>query len=525
MRDFSKGGRSAVYADNGMVATSHPLSSSAALQVLQSGGNAVDAAIAAVALQGVVEPHMTGIGGDCFAIIAEPDGSTHCIDGAGRSAATANLDDYLEKGWSKIPPHSAHAVTVPGAVRAWEALHARFGSKDWSELFAPSIACARNGWRVAPRIAADWADAESDLIANGATSLLKDGRAYRIGEQFTSENLAKTYEKIASLGSKGFYDGEVAADIVATLQSLGGVMTEQDLEANEASWVEPIRTTYAGHEVLELPPSGQGMTALTLLNLFEKLGNGQLEPGTIDRWHQDLEAGRLAYSVRDAYLADPAHMSEPVAHLISKPYAAELARSFDADQRNPAITLPESKGSDTVYLTVIDRDRRCVSLINSIFGDFGSQIVARKSGVLLQNRGSGFRVEAGHPNAIGPSKKPLHTIIPAMVLKDGKPAISFGVMGGQYQPMGQAHVLSLVLDHGFDPQEAIDFPRAFWDDEGRTVLEKSIGEDVFKGLQSRGHRPTWRAQAMGGAQMIRIADNGCLIGGSDSRKDGLAIGY
>lgn len=525
MRDFSKGGRSAVYAENGMVATSHPLSSAAALQVLQNGGNAVDAAIAAVALQGVVEPQMTGIGGDCFAIVTEPDGSTHCIDGAGRSAAGAKLDDYLEQGWTKIPPHSAHAVTVPGAVRAWEALHTRFGSKDWADLLAPSIACARQGWRVAPRVAADWADAEADLIANGADTLLNNGKAYRTGERYASEPLAKTYEAIAASGSKAFYEGEIAADIAATLQALGGAMTEDDLATNEASWVEPIRTSYGGHDVLELPPSGQGMTALTLLNLFEELGNRELEPGTVERWHQDLEAGRLAYSVRDAYLADPAHMSEPVEHLVSKAFAAELAKNFDANKRSENITLPKAKGSDTVYLTVVDRDRRCVSLINSIFGDFGSQIVTGKSGILLQNRGSGFRVEAGHPNAIGPGKKPLHTIIPAMALKDGKPAVSFGVMGGQYQPMGQAHVLSLMLDHGLDPQEAIDHPRAFWDDDGATVLEKSISQEVFDGLKQKGHRPVWRPQAMGGAQIIRIADDGCLVGGSDSRKDGLTIGY
>ncbi|MEM1364139.1 MAG: gamma-glutamyltransferase [Pseudomonadota bacterium] len=525
MRDFAAGGRSAVYADNAMVATSHPLASAAALNVLRKGGNAVDAAIAAVALQGVVEPQMTGIGGDCFAIIAEADGSIHCIDGAGRSPADTDLGRLLDQGHSRVAPHSADAVTVPGAVHAWEAMHTKFGRSDWAELLSPSVDSARHGWIVAPRVAADWADAETDLIANGASALLKDGRAYRTGERFASEALAKTYEAIARNGSKAFYEGEIAADIVATLQARGGVMTEADLAADEASWVTPIRTTYGGHELLELPPSGQGMIALTLVNLFEALGNRNFAPGTVDRWHLDLEAARLAYSMRDAYLADPAHMTEPVEHLISKAYASELAESFNPDHRNPDIVLPQAKGSDTVYLTVVDRDRRCVSLINSIFGDFGSQIVTEKTGIVLQNRGAGFNLREGHANAMGPNKKPLHTIIPAMVLKDGKPAISFGVMGGQYQCMGHAHVLSLMLDHGLDPQQAIDHPRAFWDDAGNITLETSIDQKIFDGLAAKGHKPIWRPQAMGGSQIIRMSDEGHLVGGSDSRKDGLAIGY
>ncbi|MEO0635482.1 MAG: gamma-glutamyltransferase [Pseudomonadota bacterium] len=525
MRNFSAGGRSAIHADNGMVATSHPLSSAAALNVLMNGGNAVDAAIAAVAVQGVVEPQMTGIGGDCFAMISEPDGSVHCIDGAGRSPAASDIHRLIDEGHTKVEPFSAHAVTVPGAVRAWEAMHQKFGSKDWAELLAPAIQHARDGWAVAPRVAADWADAEADLKANGADALLKNGKAYGVSERVTSPELADTLQAIADKGAVAFYEGAIATDIAATIQKRGGVMTEEDLAGNQPSWVEPIRTAYGGHEILELPPSGQGMTALTLLNLFEELGNRDYEPGSVDRWHRDLEAGRIAYAVRDAYLADPAHMSEPVERLISKAYAAELATEFDPERRNSSITLPQSRGSDTVYLTVVDRDRRCVSLINSIFGDFGSQIVTENTGIVLQNRGAGLRLDPDHPNAFGPNKKPLHTIIPAMALKDGKPAISFGVMGGQYQPMGHAHVLSLMLDHGLDPQEAIDHPRAYWDDDGNTVLEKSIAQEVFDGLTAKGHTPIWRPQAMGGSQIIRLSDDGHLIGGSDSRKDGLAIGY
>ncbi|MEN0087930.1 MAG: gamma-glutamyltransferase [Pseudomonadota bacterium] len=525
MRDFSAGGRSAVYADNAMVATSHPLSSAAAMDVLRNGGNAVDAAIAAVAVQGVVEPQMTGIGGDCFAIIAEPDGSLHCMDGSGRSPAGSDIQRLIDEGHTQVEPHGHHAVTVPGAVRAWEAMHQKFGQHDWSDVLQPAVEYARNGWIVAPRVAADWADAEADLIANGATALLNGGRAYRTGERVTNEALAKTLDTIATKGASAFYEGEIAEDIVTTLQARGSAMTQDDLAANEADWVTPIRTTYADHEIVELPPSGQGMTALTLLNLYEELGNREYEPGSVERWHRDLEAGRLAYSVRDAYLADPAHMSEPVEHLISEAYAKELAQGFDPARRNPSISLPQSKGSDTVYLTVVDKDRRCVSLINSIFGDFGSQIVTEKTGIVLQNRGAGFSLDPNHANALGPNKKPLHTIIPAMVLKDEKPAISFGVMGGQYQPMGHAHVLSLMLDHGLDPQQAIDHPRAFWDEEGQTVLEKSISQGVFDGLAAKGHRPVWRPHAMGGSQIIRLSPEGHLVGGSDGRKDGMAIGY
>ncbi len=525
-RDFSVPGRSPVIASECAAATSHPLATASALSVLRDGGNAVDAAIAACVTQCVVEPHMTGIGGDCFAIVGEPDGTLHGLNGSGRSAAGANLDWYLDQGFTKIEEPSGHAVTVPGSVKAWETLHQRFGSMDFTRLFADAIRYAEDGYPVGNRVAADWAEQVTKLQGNAAASaaFLKDGKPPAAGDRYAFPQLGKTLRAIAAEGSSAFYTGEVAADIAAAVQAQGGFLNEDDLARVTADWVDLISGDYSEHHLHEIPPNGQGLAAILLVKLLQRLGVSKSVSG-LERAHLEAECGRIAYAARDAYISDPDHMQVSVEALLSDDHVERLAALFDKNKRNDAIALPDPTGSDTVYLTVVDRDGMAVSFINSLFGGFGSGIVTPKTGIVLQNRGCGFNLISGHGNAIGPSKRPFHTIIPAMVTKGGRITHSFGVMGGQYQAMGQAHVLSNMLDYGMDPQQALDDPRIFWDDDGALALETHIAAEVETGLQSKGHT-TRRGAVHGGGQIIQIDhERGCLIAGSDPRKDGHAAGY
>ncbi|TPW30739.1 gamma-glutamyltransferase [Pararhizobium mangrovi] len=528
MRRFDLPGRSPVIAENGAAATSHPLASATALAVLREGGNAVDAALAASATLAVVEPQMTGIGGDCFAIVAQPDGTVHGLNGSGRSARAIEEGWFADNGFDTIPHHSPHAVTVPGAVKAWETLHQRFGKLDFVRLFADAIGYAENGFAVAPRVADDWQDEVETLKrdAGARRHLLVNDAAPKAGDRMRFPALAGTLSTIAAKGAAGFYEGAVAREIAETVQEKGGFLAKDDLAAVTADWVEPIGVDYAGYRVLELPPSGQGMVALILFNLLDRLGTRRMAPDSLERYHHEVEAARLAYSVRDAMLADPDHMTVSVERLISRDYAEELAAQIDPERRNPEIRVPEIPNADTTYLTVVDGNGMAVSFINSVFAAFGSQIVTPESGVVLQNRGACFRVETGHPNAIASGKRPLHTIIPAMVMKDGLPAVSFGVMGGAYQPMGHGHVLSNLLDHGMDPQEALDHPRVFWNGEGTLGLEAGVSAGVAQGLRAMGHGVAEAASPWGGGQMIAIdRERGFFTAGSDPRKDGQAVGY
>ena len=528
MRRFDLPGRSPVMAANGMAATSHPLASATALAVLREGGNAVDAAVAAVLTLAVVEPHMTGLGGDCFAIVADPDGAVHGLNGSGRAAVKAELGWYLDNGFREMPKHSAHAITVPGAVKAWETLHGRFGSLPFGRLFADAIGYAEEGFAVAPRVASDWAEEVATLCRDDGARrhFLPRGEAPAAGERISLPALGATLRSVARGGAKAFYEGPIAAEIADTVRGQGGFLSEEDLASVSADWVTPLGADYSGHRVLELPPSGSGMVALILFHLLDILETRKMPPDGTRRYHHEIEAARLAYAVRDAMLADPEHMTVSPEELAGRAFAEKLAGQIDASRRNATIRLPQLPQSDTVYLTVADRDGRVVSLINSIYGSFGSQIATPRSGVLLQNRGACFRVEEGHPNAIGPGKRPLHTIIPAMALRDGLPAVSFGVMGGAYQPMGHAHVFSNLVDHGMDPQEAIDHGRIFWDGDGVLELEAGIGRDVAEGLAAMGHAVRPADGPWGGGQMIVIdRERGCYIAGSDPRKDGQAAGF
>ncbi len=527
-RRFDRPGRSPVIAENGMAATSHPLATATALAVLKEGGNAVDAAIAASATLVVVEPHMTGIGGDCFAIVAEPDGSIHGLNGSGRAPGTAEAERYRALGHRVMPEFGPLSVTVPGAIKAWETLLGRFGTFGFDRLFADAIRYAEEGFAVHARVASDWERVAPRLAADagGRKHFLAAGEAPRHGSRFRAPGLAATLRAIAGGGAKAFYEGGIAAEMAATVRDHGGFLSEDDLAAVTADWVAPIAVNYRGHDVHEIPPNGQGITALILLNLLDRLGASGLAPDSGERWHLEIEAGRLAFSVRDHLVADPATMTSTPQQLLSKAFTERLAEGFDPARRNADVRLPDLPRADTIYLTVVDRERRAVSFINSVYDSFGSGVVTPNSAIALQNRGACFSLVEGHPNELGPRKRPMHTIIPAMTTRDGEAAIAFGVMGGDYQPMGHAHVLSNMLDHGMDPQAAIDHPRLFWGEDGVLEAESGIDAGVRAALAARGHAVRDAERPHGGGQAIVIdRQSGFLIAGSDPRKDGLALGW
>lgn len=529
MRNFELPNRSVATSIGGMAATSNPASTLAAVTVLESGGNAMDAAIAAVAVQCVVEPGSTGIGGDCFCLFA-PKGTDRVIafNGSGRAPASATLGWYKENGYSKIPAGTPHAVTVPGAVDAWCQLATDHGTMPLARLFGPAIDLARNGFSVAPRSASDWQSQVALLSSQNPTAeiFLRNGKAPRAGEIWYQRELADTLEAIAKGGPKAFYEGDIAADMVAQLRALGGLHTLEDFKNTRGTYVDPIRTAFRGYEVVECPPAGQGIIALMILNIMAGLPVPN-DPLSADRLHAEIEATRLAYSIRDAVLADPERSSVPVEWLLSEELAAELRSKIDLSRRLedlPQYMPPAHK--DTVYVTVVDKDRNAVSFINSLFALFGSGITAPKSGVLFQNRGEGFNLIEGHPNCIAPRKRPLHTIIPGMLTKDGRVVMSFGVMGGHYQAMGHASLLTKILDYGLDLQTAIEMPRLFPIPGTNNVeAESTLPSDVISELRRRGFNFVRPVRPIGGAQAIWVSwSEGTLIGGSDPRKDGCALG-
>ncbi|WP_424812740.1 gamma-glutamyltransferase family protein [Roseococcus sp. YIM B11640] len=531
-RDFHAPGRSPTVSMHGMAATSMPAATLAALDVMKAGGNALDAAIAAVAVLCVIEPQSTGIGGDCFCLYTPAgSGKVYAMNGSGRAAAASTPEKLRSLGVNQLVDTSAHVVTIPGAVSAWEALNAAHGRKGLDALLQPAIKFAEEGFAVAPRVAADWADARSKLAANEAAArhYLKDGQAPRVGDIMRFPALGATLRKIAAQGARGFYEGEVAADIVASLRALGGVHTEEDF-ANAlrgAEFVEPIKRAWKDMEIYECPPNGSGIVTLMILGMLETF-TPPGEPISAERFHRHIEAARLAYRDRDAFIADPAHVDVPTETLLSDAYLHDMARNIQDGHAMAVPPPPDTllpKHRDTVYLCVVDSEGNACSFINSLFKSYGSGILAEKSGVMLQNRGFGFRLQEGHPNCIAPGKRPMHTIIPAMAMKDGKAVMPFGVMGGHFQPMGQSLLLSNMFDYGMDPQAALDAPRLFPED-GKVQVESGIPEEVVSKLNALGHSCVPIAKPHGGGQAIYIDhDRGVLVGGSDPRKDGCALGY
>lgn len=528
-RNFEQPGRSTVMSCKAMAATSHPLSTQTALKILRQGGNAMDAAIAACAVQCVVEPQSTGIGGDCFVLYA-PEGRSDVIayNGSGHTPAAAHNEWYQEQGITQIERTSPHAVTVPGAVAAWWQLHQDHGALDWAEILVPAIAYACDGYPITARVAYDWQKEIGLLAQNGAAAqaLLVNGQAPQAGSLHRQPKLGETLQIIAEQGRDGFYQDAVAEDIVNTLHTLGGLHTLDDFAAAKGEYVQLIQTDYRGYQVIECPPNGQGIVALQMLNILQDFSPVP-DPLSAERLHLQIEAKRLAYHDRDRYLADPEFSEIPVEQLLSRDYAKKLAAQINplrASKSLPRSEFPQHK--DTVYLCVVDHDGNTVSFINSLFHSFGSTIMAVESGVCLHSRGSSFVIDPEHPNTIASRKRPMHTIIPAMLAKNDRIVMPFGVMGGHYQANGQAHFLSNMLDYGMDVQAAIDCPRVFAEQNDIVQVENRISQATRAGLVQHGHRIIPAEKPIGGAQAIWIDhDQGVLSGGSDPRKDGCALGY
>ena len=527
MRDFQRPGRSPAYGADGMAATSHPLATATALDVLKAGGNAVDAAVAACALLGVVEPQSTGIGGDCFALYA-PGGRVPpvAVNGSGGAPALASVEHFRERGIDSIGFQSPHAVTVPGAVGTWAWLLEKHGSKGFDELLRPAIHYADEGYVIHDRVARDWALNAGKLEAceNARRLFLPDGRAPRAGTRHRQPALARTLRLIAEGGAAAFYEGAVGADIAAYLEARGSLMRAGDLAGFAPRPAAPIATSYGGYDVYECPPNGQGVVALLILNILRGFERGGLDPAGTERFHLQAEATRLAYRDRAALIADPEAVDVPTEALLAPAYADAMRRHIRRDRAMPA-TLPPGYPAhgDTVYLTVVDGAGNAISLINSLFQPFGSGLCT-PMGVMLQNRGASFVVDPAHPNRIAGGKRPLHTIIPGMVGEGERAVMPFGVMGGHYQACGHAHFLGNVIDHGMDVQEALDCPRAFHFD-GVLALETTVSDETAARLAGLGHVVRRAEQPHGGGQAIRIDHAaGVLVGGSDPRKDGCALG-
>jgi gamma-glutamyltranspeptidase/glutathione hydrolase len=526
MRDFNVPGRSAAMAAKGMAATSHPMATLAALDVLRSGGNAADAAITAAAMQCVVEPQSTGIGGDCFVLYSRRGAPPLALNGSGRAPAKATVEWYVERGINEIGTQTAHAVTVPGAIDAWCTLNAEHGMRPLADLLEPAARAAEEGYVVTPRVAADWHHHQARLRDPVTASLfLPGGKPPKAGDTMKNPALAVTLRRVGREGRQAFYDGPVMRDILTRLKSLGGLHEEEDFAAERSNWVDPIRAFYRGCQVYECPPNGQGMAALMILRTLEGYALGDKAFSEADRLHLLAEASKAAYWVRDNFICDPEHIPVDVAGFLSEGRAELTRRTIRLDRALPGARWAEIEHRDTVCVCVVDRDGNACSFINSLFWEFGTGILAPQSGVLLHNRGIGFRTIPDHPNVIAPRKRPLHTIIPGMLVKDGRAIMPFGIMGGPYQAVGHAHFLHRILDCGMDPQQAAEQPRIFpW--HGVLQVERRVPEPTIAALAHRGHEIEMRNLPLGGCQAIWIDhERGVLIGGSDPRKDGLALGY
>jgi gamma-glutamyltranspeptidase / glutathione hydrolase len=536
--------RSEVYAPQAMAATSHPLATQIALQTMRDGGNAMDAAIAANAALGLMEPTGNGIGGDLFAIVWDPKTrKLHGYNGSGRSPKALTLEEFERRGLKDIPPHGPLPVTVPGTVDAWFALHAKFGQRTMAQNLAPTIAYARNGHPVHEVIAYYWGRSVPVLSKwpGFREQFTIDGRAPRRGETWRNPTLANTLEKIAIGGRDAFYQGEIARTIDAYFRANDGFLRYEDLAAHRGEWVEPVSTNYRGYDVWELPPNGQGIAALQILNLLEPYDLASYGFGSPEHIHLFVEAKKLAFADRAASYADPEFYKTPVERLISKDYAKQRGALISMDRAMKAAEpgiIPQLNEGDTIYLTTADKDGMMVSLIQSNYRGMGSGMAPPGLGFIFQNRGEQFVLRRGHPNGFAPGKRPFHTIIPAFVTKDGKPWLSFGLMGGAMQPQGHVQILINMIDFGMNLQEAGDAPRIQHDgstepagqntamtDGGEVDLETGFSYETIRALMRKGHSVRFADGPYGGYQAIMVNPDGGYVGASESRKDGMAAGY
>ncbi|NUO78386.1 MAG: gamma-glutamyltransferase [Lysobacter sp.] len=536
--------RSEVYAPHAIAATSHPLATQIALDVMKRGGSAVDAAIAANAALGLMEPTGSGIGGDLFAIVWDPKTQKlYGYNGSGRSPKSLSLAEFRKRGLTDVPSYGPLPVTVPGAVDAWFALHGRFGRKTMAEDLAPAIGYARDGHPVHEVIAYYWNASVPRLSKwpGFKEQFTIDGRAPRTGETWKNPNLAATLEKIAQGGRDAFYKGDIARTIDAYFKANDGYLSYDDLASHQGEWVEPVSSNYRGYDVWELPPNGQGIAALQILNILEGYDLKGYGFGSVEHVHLFTEAKKLAFADRARWYADPAFGKQPVAQLISKSYAQQRRKLISMDKAarevQPA-TPKELDEGDTIYMTVADADGMMVSLIQSNYRGMGSGMAAPGLGFIFQDRGEQFVLKEGHPNSFAPGKRPFHTIIPAFVTKDGKPWLSFGVMGGAMQPQGHAQIVMNLIDFGMNLQEAGDAPRIQHDgstepagqatvmsDGGELDLETGYSYETVRELMRKGHSVRFANGPYGGYQAIMVNPQGGYIGASESRKDGQAAGY
>ncbi len=528
MRNFHFPGRSTVHATNAMVATSHPQASLAAIEVLREGGTAVDAAVAGSAILGVIEPQSTGIGGDCFALI-QPRGEGKIIayNGSGRAPKAANADWYLERKINSVPLTSAHAVSIPGVIDAFATVLRDHGKFGFDRLLQPAIKAAEEGYVVAPRIAFDWKNQFEKLKAgtNTVRYLLPGGKPPVAGDvirqaearQDPARDRQGRPRRLLQGRDRGGHGRDPARDRRPAHARRFRRAHHRDDDAD--------RHHVQGLRCLAVPPNGPGVTALLMLNILSRFDLTKYAPVSVERFHLEAEAARIAYMNREMHVASPDHMKINVAEMLEKGFADEHIGKIRMDGMLDLPDVAPPMNPSTIYITVVDKDRNVCSFINSVAHSFGSAIVSNKTGVLFQNRAGGFRIQPGHPNCIEGGKRPLHTIMPGLLTKGGRSTMPFAVMGGQYQPTGQTHLLTNILDYGCDVQEAIDMPRGLHY-EGQYQLEDSVPADIVEGLKKLGHKTTNVVGPLGGAQAIWIDwDKGTLTGGSDPRKDGCALGY
>jgi gamma-glutamyltranspeptidase / glutathione hydrolase len=528
---------------NGIVATSHPLAAQVGLDILKSGGNAADAAIATNAMLGLVEPMSCGIGGDLFVIYW--DASTEKLYGlnaSGRSPYAINRALFTEQGLDQIPTYGPLSWSVPGCVDGWEELRSRFGTKSFTELLEPAIAYADSGFAVSEIIAGYWQSAEARHAdwPDSIKTYQPNGRPPREGEIFRNPYLAESYRAIATHGRDAFYRGTIAEQIVNFSRNNGGCFSLKDFADHQSEWIDPVSTDYRGHTVWELPPNGQGIAALEMLNVLEGFDVKMLGHNSPELLHLFIEAKKLAFADRARFYSDPAFHQLPIAGLISKEYGNRQRARIDVSQAATKVDPgdPRLSHGDTVYLTVVDKDRNCCSFIQSIYHGFGSQVVAGDTGFALQNRGNLFSLQDDHLNRLEPHKRPFHTIIPGFVTKDGKPWFCFGVMGGDMQPQGHVQILLNLIDFGMNIQEAGDAARIchfgsqtptglpMAPGGGSVGIESGLPPETVAGLRARGHQLVRSPGAFGGYQGILIDwKNGTLHGATEPRKDGAAVGY
>ena len=524
--------RSNIVAFNGLVATSQPLAAQAGLDILKSGGNAVDAAIATVATLCVLEPCSTGIGGDAFALIwKEDEQKLYGLNASGPAPMGLTAVSLRDQGHTTFPPLGGTAVTVPGSVRGWQLALEQFGTMGLDTLLNQPIQYAQNGYPVSQRIARAWQRSTNMLSQHPDSKRvwLPAGKAPRAGERFCNPEFASTLKQLAENGYDAFYHGQIAEQIADCVQAAGGVLTQDDLVNYAAEWVQPIQVEYGnGFAFHEIPPNGQGLTALLALNIARGFDLPALGYGTADYYHALIEAIKLAFADAHAHIADPRQADIPIANLLSQSYTNSRFGLIRPDRALlPTPGQPQVHG-DTVYLTVADGDGNMVSWIQSLYMGFGSGLTAGTTGIQLQNRGANFSLEVGHPNEAAPGKRPFHTIIPGFITKGGQAWSSFGVMGGFMQPQGHLQVGLNLVEFGMDPQAALDAPRFNWLQEKRVGLETAVSGQIRATLANRGHQLSPKDVSLtygGGQAIVRDPESGVLIGGSEPRNDGAAVGW